>query len=98
MEAVQIHTRATNGRITIDLPAEHAALANANLLVLLLPEPAVVGQEAARPQFPPTDWDALQRAYKAFEGHDPYPTITDAVAWQRELRGEWERDLASPQP
>lgn len=100
MDAVQIHTQATNGRITIDLPAEHAALANAKLLVLLVPEPTVPAGPAeapARPPYPPTDWDAIQRAYEAFEGHDPYPTITDPVAWQREIRAEWDRDLTSSQ-
>ena len=99
MEAVQIHTRAENGRITIDLPAEHAALANAQLLVLLVAEPELATQPTdTLPQFPATDWDAVQRAYEAFEGHDPYPTITDPVAWQREIRGEWDRDLTPAQP
>lgn len=84
MDAVQIHTRAINGHVSFDLPAEYAALANAHLLVLLVPEP-VASAPVGR-----TDWDALHRA---FEGHDPYPTITDAVTWQRQLRATDEREF-----
>ena len=91
MNAVQLHARAEDGRILIDLPREHLALANAEFLVLLVPDAAAV-LSSAPVAFRPTDWDAPQRAYEVFEGHDLYPTITDPVAWQRELRGEWDRD------
>lgn len=93
MDAIQLHARAENGKILIDLPIEHLSLANAEFLVLLVPDDAPI----AAPRFKPTDWNALQRAYEAFEGHDPYPTITDPVAWQREVRGEWDRDAPTQQ-
>lgn len=92
MDAVQIHTQAADGLITIKLSPEHSALANAKFLVLLVPEATETVESPSAQRHPGTDWDALQRAYEAFEGHDPYPTITDAVAWQREIRSEWDRD------
>ena len=98
MDAVQIHAQANDGLITIKLSPEHAALANAKFLVLLVPDVTESAELPPTQKYPATDWDALARAYEAFEGHDPYPTITDAVAWQREIRGDWDRDLTPPQP
>ncbi|WP_375416377.1 hypothetical protein [uncultured Hymenobacter sp.] len=94
MEAIQLHARAEAGKISVDLPAEHLNLANAEFLVLLVP---YVPAPTPPTRFKPTDWEALRKAYEAFEGHDPYPTVTDPVAWQREIRGEWDRD-ETPQP
>ena len=84
-QPLEIHTRAQNGRIEFELPAGYPELANAQFLVLIVPEPSKpVGR---------TDWDKLAAAYAAFEGHDPYPTISDPAAWQRQLRADDEREL-----
>ena len=40
MAAVQLYARTEDGRILIDLPREHLALANAEFLVLLVPDAA----------------------------------------------------------
>jgi len=87
MEVIEIHTQAENGHVSFDLPAGHEALANARLRIVLQPEPT------ASVPIGHTGWDALARAYEALEGHDPYPTITDAVTWQRELRANDEREF-----
>lgn len=88
LEAVQLHTRAENGRLVIDLPAGNKALANSAFLVLLLPETEVAAAPAATeaPRFPPTDWAALEAA--AAVAVNPYRDIKDPVQWQRELRDE----------
>ena len=78
-ELLEIHTRAQNGRISFDIPAGYPELANAEVLLLISPEP-VASTPVGR-----TDWERLAAAYADFAGHDPYPTITDPVTWQREL-------------
>ncbi|MGI4872246.1 MAG: hypothetical protein ACRYFX_13850 [Janthinobacterium lividum] len=86
-QAIEVHTHARNGHIEFELPPGYPELANASLVLLITPQPTgstPVGH---------TDWDKLAAAYAAFEGHDPYPTITDAVEWQRQLRADDEREL-----
>lgn len=86
-QTLEIHAHAQNGRVEFQLPSDYPELANARLVLLVSAEPAAstpVGR---------TDWDKLAAAYAAFEGHDPYPTITDPAAWQRQLRADDEREL-----
>lgn len=87
-DLLEIHTRAENGRVSFDLPADHPELANAELRLIISPEP-VASRPVGR-----TDWDRLAAAYADFAGHDPYPDITDPVAWQRQLRADDERDIS----
>lgn len=83
--AAEFEATAENG--IIRLPAEYPELANARLLVLVAVEP-----QASTP-VGRTDWAKLAAAYADFEGHDPYPAITDAAEWQRQLRADDEREL-----
>lgn len=86
-DLIEIHARAENGRVSFELPSDHPELANAPLRLIVSPVPAAstpVGQ---------TDWKKLAAAYADFAGHDPYPDITDPVAWQRQLRAEDEREF-----
>ena len=90
MDAIQLHARAEDGRISVDLPAEHLNLANAEFLVLLVPDAAA---PTPPPRFKPTNWEALQTALDKVVALNPYRDIKDPVQWQRELRAEWDRPL-----
>ena len=91
MDAIQLHARAENGRILIELPREHAGFANSGFLVLLVPDAAAAS--TIQPRFKPTDWEALQKAWDKVIELNPYRDIEDPVQWQRDLRAEWDRPL-----
>lgn len=90
--SAEFEATAENG--VIRLPAEYPELANAQLRVLILsaePTPeraaaAALAQRQAR-------LARLRATQAELVKLNPFRTITDPVAWQRELRDEWERPL-----
>jgi hypothetical protein len=92
MDAVQIHTQAENGRVSFDLPAEYSALANARLLLVVMPEPKTPAEVVAIQH----EAERLAKHAKLIAAFDElrqvstFREISDPVQWQRELRSEGE--------
>lgn len=93
MDAAQIHTRATDGFVTFRLPEEYAAFANAELLVMVVPEPNQAKSLAAAQTERQARLERLRATQAKLVALNPFRAISDPVQWQRELRDEWERPL-----
>lgn len=93
MNAAQIHTRATDGCVTFQLPEEYAEFANSELLVMVVPEPDEAKIIAAAQVERKARHARLVAAFDKLREANPFRDIIDPVQWQRELRDEWERPL-----
>lgn len=93
MNAAQIHTRATDGYVTFRLPEEYAEFANAELLVMVVPEPDQAKTIAAAQATRQARLERLRATQAQLVVLNPFRDISDPVQWQRELRDEWERPL-----
>ncbi len=90
--AAEFEATAENG--IIRLPAEYPELANATLRVVVLSaEPTQEQAEAAALAQRKNRIARLRATQTELVKLNPFRTITDPVAWQRELRDEWERPL-----
>lgn len=91
MNAAQIHTRATDGYVTFQLPEEYAAFANSELLVLVVPEPNQAKMAASAQTERQARLERLRATQARLVELNPFRDIDDPVQWQRELRNEWEQ-------